>query len=278
MSLYIGTSGFSYEEWRGPFYPLDLPKEDFLRYYSMFFPFVELDFSYYRMPESWRLEQLADSTPNDFLFSIKAHKSLTHEPEGNWALAAENFKASLRSASFMRRLSGILLQFPFSFHYTDRNRVYLGELTAELGEFPLFVEFRNAEWSRESVYQEARKRGLAVVAVDTPDLPGLPERTFPLTSEAGYLRFHGRNAGNWWTGDNASRYDYAYSDAELAEWQEAILEGEQKTRLMLVAFNNHHKGNAIQDAKRFKVLMDENRRRSAFLKAPPQVDSPGAKS
>jgi uncharacterized protein YecE (DUF72 family) len=278
MALYIGTSGFSYEEWRGIFYPADLQKEDFLRYYSMFFPFVELDFSYYRMPESWRLEHLADSTPNDFLFSIKAHKSLTHEPEVHWTGAAQNFKNALRSTSFRKRLAGVLLQFPYSFHYTDLNRVYLGELTAELGEFPLFVEFRNAEWSRESVYHEARKRGLSLVAVDAPDLPGLPSRSFPITSESGYLRFHGRNAGNWWTGDNASRYDYAYSDAELAEWKDAILQGEQKTRLMLVAFNNHHKGNAIQDAKRFRILTDENRRRTAFLKAPTQAESPGTKS
>jgi len=275
MSLYIGTSGFSYEEWRGVFYPAELPKEDFLRYYSMFFPFVELDFSYYRMPESWRLEHLADSTPNDFLFAIKAHKSLTHEPEGNWILSAENFKSALRSASFRKRLAGILLQFPYSFHYTDRNRVYLGELSSVLGEFPLLVEFRNAEWCRESVYQEARKRGLAVVAVDAPDLPGLPGRTFPVTSDTGYLRFHGRNAGNWWTGDNASRYDYSYSEAELAEWKDAILQGEEKTRLLLVAFNNHHGCNAIQDAKRFKILTDESRRRAPFLEAPTQTGSPG---
>jgi len=277
MALFIGTSGFSYEEWRGVFYPAELPKEDFLRYYSMFFPFVELDFSYYRMPESWRLEHLADSTPNDFLFSIKAHKSLTHEPDGNWTTAVENFKTSLRAASFKRRLAGILLQFPYSFHYSDLNRVYLGELTAELGEFPLFVEFRNAEWSRESVYQEARKRGLALVAVDAPDLPGLPNRTFPITSESGYLRFHGRNAGNWWTGDNASRYDYAYSDSELEGWKDTILERERETRLLLVAFNNHHQGNAIQDAKRFKLLTDENRRRAPFLETPAKTDGPWPK-
>jgi uncharacterized protein YecE (DUF72 family) len=244
----------------------------------MFFPFVELDFSYYRMPDCWRLEHLADSTPNDFLFSIKAHKSLTHEPAGNWISAAETFKTSLRSASFRKRLAGVLLQFPYSFHYTDLNRVYLGELTSALGEFPLFVEFRNAEWSRESVCQEARKRGLSLVAVDAPNLPGLPGRAFPITAESGYLRFHGRNSENWWTGDNASRYDYAYSDVELAEWKDAILKGEEKTRLLLVAFNNHHKGNAIQDAKRFRLLTDEYRRRAPFLEAPTQTDIPRPES
>lgn len=263
MATLVGTSGFSYEDWRGALYPADLPKADFLRYYSLFFPFVELDFSYYRMPEAPRLASMADSVPRDFLFAIKAHRSLTHEVDSGWESAAEAFRAAVAAPSFRGRLAAVLLQFPYRFRYSPDNRRYLALLTKALSSLPLFLEFRNAEWERPSVVAEVAKRGLGLVAVDAPELPNLPGRSLPLTADSGYLRFHGRNAAAWWTGDNVSRYDYSYPDGELAEWKPKVLEASGKARLFLVAFNNHHKGNAVRDARRFTEM----------LAAPPLVEA-----
>jgi len=277
LATLIGTSGFSYDDWKGVFYPADLPKEDYLRFYSMFFPFVELDFSYYRMPEAWRLEQMAAATPKDFLFTIKAHRSLTHESQDHWPNIAAEFLSALRVRPFRERLAGVLLQFPHGFHYSDPNRIYLGELTKELGELPLFLEFRNGEWSGSSVAEEAGKRGIGLVSVDAPDLPNLPGRDLPMTSSAAYIRFHGRNSEAWWAKDGSSRYDYSYSNAELSEWAHKITAAEKKTSLVLATFNNHPNGNAVLDARRLKSLIDaEKPRFEALPETPGEREIPGA--
>ena len=100
---------------------------------------------------------------------------------------------------------------------------------------------------------------MALVNVDEPRLPRLPEPGDTVTSELAYLRFHGRNGANWWKGDNTTRYDYLYSDEELAEWMDPILIILGKVRLLLVAFNNHYKAQAVANARRLKVMLGERR-------------------
>jgi len=276
MAAIIGTSGYSYEDWRGSFYPADLGKEDFLRFYAMFFHFVELDFSYYRMPDARGLIRMAESVPSDFLFSLKVHRSLTHEGGADWPARAGEFLAAVGARPFRDKLAAVLLQFPFGFRYTDPNRVYLGELTEALAGLPLVLEFRNAEWQRQSVTEEAARRSLAIAAVDVPALDGLPRPGgdgttfgspgFDAAASGGrsglsYLRFHGRNAAAWWDGDAAGRYSWLYSDAELEEWRPRVLQEEGRAKTLLVAFNNHQGGNAVRNARRFKELLDEGRPR-----------------
>lgn len=265
MATLIGTSGYGYDDWKGVFYPPDLPREDYIRYYSMFFPFVELDFSYFKMPEGWRLEQLAAATPKDFVFTVKAHRSFTHEPQQNWLKAATEFASALRVRTFRERLAGVLLQFPYKFQYLDPNRLYLGELTKELSEFPLFLEFRNGEWLNPAVLAEASKRGIGIVSVDAPYLSTLPGRDLPVSGKASYVRFHGRNVESWWTGNGDSRYDYSYADAELSEWVKRISAAEKKALPVFAAFANHPKGSAVKDARRLKALLDAERPRLETL-------------
>lgn len=260
MATLLGTSGFSYDEWKGLFYPADLPKDDYLRYYSLFFPFVELDFSYYRMPEGWRLERMAESTPTGFLFAIKAHRSLTHDIDRDWPAAAAEFRAAISARPFHERLAAIVLQFPAGFRYDGVNRIYLGELIEELTGFPLCVEFRNTEWNGGRVTEEADRRGIAIVAVDPPFGP----RVFRTSGPFSYLRFHG---------GYADVQGYSYSDAELNYWVPAVLEAEKKAQIVLAAFNNHRGGKSIHDARRFKELLDIARRASGSFD-----DGPGKRA
>lgn len=260
----IGTSGFSYDDWEGPFYPPGLPREERLQYYSLLFPFVELDYSYYKMPEARSLAGMAAKTHSGFLFAVKGHRSITHDIDpADWRGSAELFMKGVEPLAREGRLAGILLQFPYSFHYSDDRRLYLGNLLAYMAELPLFVEFRNDEWRKESVFGEMRKRGIGSVAVDTPPLPGLPARSLAVTADSAYIRFHGRNAASWWSGDNVSRYDYLYTEEELAPWVPDIKDMEVKVKRLLIAFNNHHKAQAVMNARQLEVLLglretDEN--------------------
>ena len=251
----IATSGYSYDDWKGVFYPEELPKGEFLRYYALFFPFVELNFSYYAMPKASNLAGIASRTPDSFRFSIKAHKSLTHELGPGWKDDATAFVRSLEPLFSSGRLIAVLVQLPFSFHHTPENRAYLARLLSALAPLPIVVEFRNDEWSGDRVYDELDRRGVGIVMVDRPDLPGLPGPDERVTGDIAYFRFHGRNANEWWNGDATSRYDYLYTREELGAVS-TRLRSMAKKGTLFIAFNNHARGNAVKNSRELKEILE----------------------
>jgi uncharacterized protein YecE (DUF72 family) len=253
----IGTSGFSYKDWVGPFYPEGLQKGEFLSYYARRFSFTELNFTYYRMPSAQTLERMLAKVPEGFRFSVKAPGSLTHERGEGWKDEAGQYCRALAPLQEADALAGVLMQFPYSFHYTAENREYLAALTGELGDLPLFAEFRNNEWEQETVLEGLRKREVGIVVTDHPPLPRLPGLSHAVTADQAYFRFHGRNKENWWSGDSTSRYDYLYSRDELEERLPDILTMKDSARRLYIAFNNHHKGQAAQNAFDLAGLLEE---------------------
>ncbi len=257
MSIKIGTSGYSYEDWLGILYPPGTRKADFLEVYSQEFDVVELNYTYYCMPAAKQTQGMVNRTGTGFQFSIKAHQTITHSIDklliNN---EIDNFLKGIDPVTSAGKLAVVLLQFPFSFHYTSENRFALDMVCNGFGTVPLAIEFRNCEWQRKSVTDELTSRNIAVVNVDEPQIDGLMKPEAVVTSKSvGYVRFHGRNRENWWSGDNVSRYDYLYSDTELNEWAERIRTMVVQTSVVLVVFNNHSKGQAVQNARRLKQLM-----------------------
>lgn len=257
--ILIGTSGFSYADWVGPVYPEGARQEDFLGLYAASFPAVELNFTYYRMPEAHALERMAAATPDSFRFALKAHRSLTHEPGVDAAADIAAFREGIDPLVRAGKLSAVLLQFPFSFHYVPESRQRLAALLDGLAGLPLAVEFRNAEWQKDSVYAGLRDRGAALACLDEPDLPGLLKPSEEVTSPLAYVRFHGRNKENWWQGDNVSRYDWLYSEAELREWVPRIRAILRKAGVLLAFFNNHRRGMAVQNARDLRRILQEEK-------------------
>lgn len=253
----IGTSGYSYEDWVGPVYPPGTSKQEFLSRYSREFPAVELNFSYYQQPRARMLERMIASTPDGFLFALKAHRSMTHEIGESWEKDIAAFREGIQPLVDSKRLAAVLLQFPYSFSYSAESRTRLAAICEKLAGLPLAVEFRKSDWLKEQVYQGLRERSISLVSVDEPDLPRLLRPTSEITGNFGYIRFHGRNAANWWTGDNASRYDYLYSLGELREWVDRIREILARVPVLLLFFNNHWRGSAAKNAREMRRLLEE---------------------
>lgn len=251
----IGTSGYSYDDWVGPVYPAGTSKRDFLRHYSREFPVVELNFSYYAQPSARTLEGMVEATPDQFRFALKAHRSMTHEITDTWEKDIAVFRSGLQPLVTSKRLAAVLLQFPYSFGYTPESRARLAELCSRLEGLPLAVEFRTSDWLRPQVYEGLRERGVALASVDEPDLPKLLRPSTEVTGGFGYVRFHGRNSAAWWTGDNASRYDYLYNASELSEWVDRIRQILDKVPVLLLFFNNHWRGQAAQNAREMRMLL-----------------------
>lgn len=247
-NIFIGTSGYYYPGWKSLFYPKDCKASEFLRYYSSKFNFVEINSSFYHPVSRKQMEKMTRQVPEHFLFTLKAHKSLTHErtaPGRSAGCLIEN-TAILKETG---HLGGYLIQFPYSFHRTFENRKYLDTVCRLFEGFPVFIEFRHREWINTKVMHEITERGITPVTTDLPPLKNLPENSGFQQGKSGiYMRFHGRNSELWWTGDNTSRYDYTYSREELFERVKDILPLKKSKKLIFVAFNNHYKGQAVKNA------------------------------
>jgi len=248
--ILIGTSGFFYEDWKGEFYPPGMPKKDFLAFYANHFNVLELNFSYYRIPTSHQSGEMITKSGGKLSFVVKASRQMTHEiSEASLKEVLPLFMDGISPFIKAGRLGGLLLQFPQSFHYIPKNRIYLKSLIERLSPCPVFVEFRQKDWLKESVYKTLQALGAGFVCVDEPPLPSLIPPVVMNTSDSGYIRFHGRNSENWYGTDSRSRYDYLYSEDELNEWIPKIKELAERTKKIFVFFNNHAKSQAITNAK-----------------------------
>jgi uncharacterized protein YecE (DUF72 family) len=255
--ILIGTSGFSYDDWRGTFYPDQLPSSDFLSFYSGEFPAVELNFSYYRIPEPAQCRRMLEKSAYRVEFVVKAFQGLTHElTDESLSEILPKFKASIAPFWHEGRLGAVLLQFPQGFHYRTESRVYLESLIKGLSPLPLCVEFRQRDWVRDSVFTTLTKLQAGFVCVDEPPLRGLLPPLAEATAGIGYIRFHGRNRSKWYTGDTKERYDYLYSDDELREWLPRVSAIANKTERIFIFFNNHRRGQAIANARMMRDLLN----------------------
>jgi uncharacterized protein YecE (DUF72 family) len=254
--ILIGTSGYDYLEWRDLFYPRETARQDFLDFYAGSFPTVELNFSYYRMPEASALGEMVRRSGGRLDFSIKAHRSMTHEVDpGGWKEAVRLYRRALSPLEKAGRLGAVLLQIPQSFHYDPEKRRYLDSLLKELDGLPLVVELRHAAWQNTRVYDALRKRKVGICVTDMPNLKGLPQATEVVTSELGYVRFHGRNAETWWGTDAGERYNYLYGEDELAAWADRIVCMKDQVRTLRVYFNNHRAGQAVKNAEMLRKIL-----------------------
>jgi uncharacterized protein YecE (DUF72 family) len=209
--ILIGTSGYSFPDWVGPFYPPGTARGKMLDHYVRHFPAVEVNSTYYRIPPPSTLHAMERKTPPEFEFVVKAHHDMTHKQ----SLEPDLYEAFARSVDPLQeagKLSGVLAQFPYAFRRTRENEEFLGELKGRLPEAPLFVEFRHSSWVRDELFPWLEEEGLGYVSVDEPELPGLVPPIARATGPVGYVRLHGRNKENWWHPDGGRR-EFAGSDS-----------------------------------------------------------------
>ena len=121
----------------------------------------------------------------------------------------------------------------------------------------LVAEFRNREWQTPRTHQLLCDLGVGWCNVDMPQYETLLRASSDVTCAIGYVRFHGRNAAQWWTGDNTSRYDYDYTNEELVPWTDRIAEMDERVEETYAFFNNHARGNAARNAEVFVDLLRE---------------------
>jgi uncharacterized protein YecE (DUF72 family) len=230
MELLAGTSGFSYKEWKGSFYPEKLAADGMLRYYAEHFPTVEINNTFYRMPAEAMLARWAGEVPAAFAFTLKAPKQITHDRR--LRETDESVAEFLRRAAALgAKLGPLLFQLP---PFLKKDLALLGAFLESLPPGrPIAFEFRHTTWYDDAVYETLRARDIMLCIADTDkgDPPPLIA-----TAKAGYLRLRRE----------------AYSDDELKDWAQRI--AAQPWTRAYVYFKHEDEAAGPKFAARFAAL------------------------
>ncbi|NIR47871.1 DUF72 domain-containing protein [candidate division KSB1 bacterium] len=227
MKLWVGTSGYSYKEWKGSFYPEDLPNNEMLRYYGEQLPAVEINNTFYRLPKASVLETWAEQVPEHFRFVLKASRKITHIKR--LKEANDETEYLLKTAATLgERLGVILFQLP-PYLRKDLERL---ERFLELipdGKYATF-EFRHESWFDEEVYGCLRARGCALCIADMREES---DTQVVSTANWGYLRLRRPE----------------YNDEQLTDWTKRV--NSQNWENAYVFFKHEEEGAGPNLAKRF---------------------------
>jgi len=229
----IGTSGWGYDEWLGSFYPKGIKKEDYLSYYSEIFYTTEINTTFYNVP------------PSNFLFTVKVHKSITHEHKLDVDLCSADLRyylAAMEPLIDSKKLLGFLIQLPPSFNKRD----HFGALKEFIRDWPgdlkrdgyhLIIEFRHLSWMHDDVFEYLKKRELTYCAVIEPLLPPRMDVT---DLRFAYIRFHGYGKNPW--------FNYCFKEEEIRRWASSIREVINQADTVGIYFNNHFSGYATKNS------------------------------
>jgi uncharacterized protein YecE (DUF72 family) len=231
--VHVGCSGWNYPHWRERVYPKGLPARRWLEHYASLFETVEVNSTFYRLPSCSAVAGWAEQTPDDFIFTVKASRYLTHMKRlTDMESGVERFYERIEPLIGARKLGPVLWQLPESFRRDDER------LGAALGKLPSgrhCFEFRHESWFTDSVYELLRSHAAALVIGDHPDRPF---QTHELTADWTFVRFHhgsrGRN-GN-------------YSRRELETWARRIAAWRSSAEVFAY-FNNDWNGYAVRNGR-----------------------------
>lgn len=260
-SLHIGVAGWSYPQWNGPVYPRQKSRSFHpLESLAKLVDAVEINTSFYQAlkPEVSRLWLRKVEANPRFVFTAKLHQRFTHERILD-ATEIATFKAGLRPLLKSGRLGAVLMQFPWSFRFTQENREFFVALRRAFHEYPLVAEMRHDSWAREEAVGVFIDYHVGFCNIDQPAYTRAMPPTAFLTSRTGYVRLHGRNPanslGHFEPGaPRAHQHDYLYSLEELAEWKARIDKIHRYAETTVVIFNNDPGAKSVANALALRAL------------------------
>jgi uncharacterized protein YecE (DUF72 family) len=243
-----------------------------LEFLSRFFDVCEVNRTFYQpiRPEVARLWMAQVAANPRFLFTVKLGRRFTHERALD-PVEIDAFKEGIRPLHRARKLGCVLMQFPWTFRFTEENRDFVIRLRRWFREFPLVVEMRHASWMREEAVGTLVDNHLGFCNIDQAAYTKAMPPTSLLTSAVGYVRLHGRNANDWdqefGRGDEGTaarkpvaRHDYLYSIEELAAWKQRIGEIARLATHTFVVANNDAGGKSVVNALQMGALLGDGRR------------------
>lgn len=252
--LKIGPAGWAYKDWAGYVYPQPRPK-DFhpATFLAEYFDTIEINTSFYHPMKAEHAAQWIDRVAANprFVFTAKLWKKFTHEHDATVADEREA-RAGLDILHSGNKLGALLLQFPFSFHREPETVSYLHGVLKRFATYPLVVEVRHSSWNIPATFDLLREHHAGFCNIDQPIIGRSLEPSTAATAPVGYVRLHGRRYDTWFTDDPGvsphERYNYLYSNEELAPWAARIQKVSKQAGTVFVITNNHYQGKGVVNA------------------------------
>jgi uncharacterized protein YecE (DUF72 family) len=235
--ILVGTSGYNYPEWKGSFYPADLPATKFLPYYASRFPTVEINYTFYRMPTPKIVAGWRAQVPAEFRFTLKAPRRITHDRRLRAADVADSLHGFITAASELGpQLAALLFQLPPNF---KKDLVVLNEFLSLLPpKTTAAFEFRHESWLADDVYGTLRARNIALCIADSAT------RETPLVMTAGYTYLRLRDEG--------------YGDAEIAHWTDTARTLGETASDVFVYFKHEDEGKGAAFGQHMMRLLGQS--------------------
>ena len=234
-NIVLGTSGWSYREWVGPFYSKG--EKSMMRAYTKVFRTAEINSTFYAYPSKGTVMGWTRYSPEDNVFCAKLPKVITHNKKLDLDLGVESdlqsFCDLIRPLSLNGKLGCLLIQLPPKYSFDLDHLEGFFEILPK--EFRFAVEFRNLSWINNATWPLLEKYRVAYCNVDEPLLP--PE--VHVTTDFAYFRWHGHGENPW--------FDYRYSPYELEPWVPKLKETSSKVKKVFGYFNNHYHGYAVEN-------------------------------
>lgn len=267
LTVFCGPAGWSYPHWNGSVFPKTKPRGfHALESIAHFFDAVEINTTFYQAlrPEIARLWIRKVAKNPRFLFTAKLNRRFTHDRVLNEAEVAV-FKEGLFPLLRTKKLGCVLMQFPWTFRYTEENRSFLVQLRRTFHEFPLVAEMRHGSWIQEEALGTLIDYHVGFCNIDQAEYTKATPPTGFLTTGIGYVRLHGRNPQDWkqelrLAGAPLARHDYLYSNGELLEWKPRVEHLRQHAERVFVIANNDVGGKAVVNALQLASLLGDDRR------------------
>lgn len=231
--IFIGTSGWSYNDWIGRFYPSELDRKEWFNFYCKWFNSTEVNMSFYRFPFPSVVKSWYRKSPKDFNFTFKANRQITHERKFECVDSLMKKFCSLVDL-VQEKLGCVLWQLPPSMHYSERNLGLLDGFLDQVEGRKNVLEFRHKSWWRRETYGLLKRHNAAFCVVSCPSLP----EEFIVTSDIAYIRLHGKS--NW--------YRHEYTEEELTEWAKRIKRAGENCKEIYCYFNNDYNAYAPKNA------------------------------
>ncbi len=236
MSVWVGTSGYNYPEWKGSFYPEALPASKMLPYYAERFPTVEINYTFYRMPTEKIIDGWDRDTPDRYALTLKAPKRITHD--ARLRNCADRVRQFLEAASLLGpKLGALLFQLP------PNLKKDVGLLREFLDSFPPHVraafEFRHDSWFDDGVFEVLRERQMALCIADSEKL------STPLVATAGFGYYRLRDEG--------------YSAPDISRWADVVGADAAGGREVFVYFKHEEEGKGPEFARLLMTDLEDQR-------------------
>jgi uncharacterized protein YecE (DUF72 family) len=252
--LKIGPAGWAYKDWAGYVYPQPRPK-DFhpATFLAEYFDTIEINTSFYQPMKAEHAAQWIDRVAANplFVYTAKLWKKFTHEHDATVADEREA-RTGLDILHAANKLGALLLQFPFSFHREPETITYLQSVLKRFATYPLVVEVRHSSWNVPATFDLLREHNAGFCNIDQPIIGRSLEPSTAATGRVGYVRLHGRRYDTWFTDDpevsSHERYNYLYSQEELAPWAARIQKVSKQAATVFVITNNHYQGKGVVNA------------------------------